>query len=42
MINFIDNLPISSALPQGVDETRVAAITAPLLSFAKRSLRKDE
>ena len=33
-----EGLPIASALPQGVDETRVAAMTAALLSLAERSI----
>ncbi len=33
-----EGLPIASALPQGVDETRIAAITAALLSLAERSV----
>ena len=32
-----EGLSIASALPQGVDETRVAAITASLLSLAEKS-----
>ncbi|KKN44410.1 hypothetical protein LCGC14_0693580 [marine sediment metagenome] len=33
-----EGLPIASALPQGVDETRIAAMTAALLSLAERSV----
>ncbi|MHA2185277.1 MAG: roadblock/LC7 domain-containing protein [Promethearchaeota archaeon] len=33
-----EGLPIASALPQGVDETKVAAMTAALLSLAERSI----
>jgi predicted regulator of Ras-like GTPase activity (Roadblock/LC7/MglB family) len=34
----IEGLPIASALPQGVDETRIAAMTTALLSLAERSV----
>jgi predicted regulator of Ras-like GTPase activity (Roadblock/LC7/MglB family) len=33
----VEGLPIASALPQGVDETRIAAMTAALLSLAERA-----
>ena len=33
-----EGLPIASALPQGIDETRIAAMTAALLSLAERSV----
>ncbi len=33
-----EGLPIASALPQGVDETRVSAMTAALLSLAERAV----
>jgi predicted regulator of Ras-like GTPase activity (Roadblock/LC7/MglB family) len=33
----VEGLPIASALPQGVDETRIAAMTAALLSLAERT-----
>jgi predicted regulator of Ras-like GTPase activity (Roadblock/LC7/MglB family) len=33
-----EGLPIASALPQGVDETRIAAMTAALLSLAERAV----
>ncbi|MFX1478041.1 MAG: roadblock/LC7 domain-containing protein [Promethearchaeota archaeon] len=34
----IEGLPIASALPQGVDETRMAAMTAALHSLANQSI----
>jgi len=34
----VEGLPIASALPQGVDETRIAAMTAALLSLAERAV----
>lgn len=37
-----EGLPIASALPQGVDETRIAAMTATLLSIAERSVIEME
>jgi predicted regulator of Ras-like GTPase activity (Roadblock/LC7/MglB family) len=37
-----EGLPIASALPQGVDETRIAAMTAALLSLAERSIIEFE
>ncbi len=37
-----EGLPIASALPQGVDETRIAAMTAALLSLAERSVIEME
>ena len=33
----VEGLPIASALPHGVDETRIAAMTAALLSLAERA-----
>ena len=33
----VEGLPIASALPQDVDETRIAAMTAALLSLAERA-----
>jgi len=33
-----EGLPIASALPQGVDETRISAMTAALLSLAERTV----
>ena len=33
-----EGLPITSALPQGVDEKEIAAMTAALLSLSKRAL----
>ena len=36
----IEGLPITSALPQGVDETRMSALLAALLSLAKYSVRE--
>ncbi len=33
-----EGLPIASALPAGIDETRIAAMTAALLSLAERSV----
>jgi len=37
-----EGLPIASALPSGVDETRIAAMTAALLSLAERSVIEME
>ena len=37
-----EGLPIASALPQGVDETRIAAMTAALLSLAERAVIEME
>jgi len=34
----IEGLPIYSSLPQGVDETRLAAMTATLLSLSKKAI----
>ncbi len=34
----VEGLPIASALPQDVDETRIAAMTAALLSLAERAV----
>ncbi|MDX1797518.1 MAG: roadblock/LC7 domain-containing protein [Candidatus Lokiarchaeia archaeon] len=42
LITTIDGLPIASVLPQGLDETRVAAMTASLLSLAKNSIKEME
>ena len=36
----VEGLPIASALPQGVDETRIAAMTAALLSLAERAIQE--
>ena len=33
-----EGLPIGSALPQGVDETRIAAMTSALLSLSERAI----
>ena len=33
-----EGLPIASALPQGVDETKIAAMTAALLSLSERAI----
>ena len=33
----VEGLPIASALPMGVDETRVAAMTAAILSLGERA-----
>ncbi len=33
-----EGLPIASALPQGVDETRIAAMTATLLSLSEKAI----
>ncbi|MBY9009025.1 MAG: roadblock/LC7 domain-containing protein [Candidatus Lokiarchaeota archaeon] len=33
-----EGLPIGSTLPKGVDETRIAAMTAALLSLAEKSI----
>jgi len=33
-----EGLPITSALPQGIDETRTAAMTATLLSLSERAI----
>ena len=33
-----EGLPIASALPQGVDETRIAAMTAALLSLSEKAI----
>jgi len=33
----VEGLPIASALPQGVDETRIAAMTAAILSLGERA-----
>lgn len=38
----VEGLPIASALPQGVDETRIAAMTAALLSLAERAVHEME
>ncbi len=38
LIVSTEGLPIASALPQGVDETRIAAMTAALLSLAEKSV----
>jgi len=36
----VEGLPIASALPQGVDETRIAAMTAAILSLAERAIHE--
>ncbi len=36
----VEGLPIASALPQGFDETRIAAMTAALLSLAERAIQE--
>lgn len=33
----VEGLPIASVLPQGVDETRIAAMTAAILSLGERA-----
>ena len=33
-----EGLPIASALPQGVDETKIAAMSAALLSLSKKAI----
>ena len=38
----VEGLPIASALPQGVDETRISAMTAALLSLAERAVHEME
>lgn len=37
-----EGLPIASALPQGRDETRIAAMTAALLSLSERAVIEME
>ncbi|MHA1477825.1 MAG: roadblock/LC7 domain-containing protein [Promethearchaeota archaeon] len=34
----VEGLPIASALPQSVDETRISAMTAALLSLSERAI----
>lgn len=36
----VEGLPIASALPQGVDETRIAAMTAAILSLGERAAQE--
>ncbi|MHA1689345.1 MAG: roadblock/LC7 domain-containing protein [Promethearchaeota archaeon] len=36
----VEGLPIASALPNDVDETRIAAMTAALLSLAERAVHE--
>ncbi len=36
----VEGLPIASALPQSIDETRIAAMTAALLSLAERAVHE--
>jgi len=36
----IEGLPIASALPQGIDETRIAAMTAAILSLGERAAQE--
>ena len=38
MIVSTEGLPIASTLPQGVDETRIAAMAAALLSLSERAI----
>jgi len=38
----VEGLPISSALPNNVDETRVAAMTAAMLSLGERAAQEFE
>lgn len=42
MIVSTEGLPIASVLPQDVDETKMAAITAPLLLLAKKAVIEME
>ena len=34
----IEGLPIASALPEGIDDTKIAAMTAALLSLGERAI----
>ncbi|MGQ4872583.1 MAG: roadblock/LC7 domain-containing protein [Promethearchaeia archaeon] len=34
----VEGLPIASALPQGIDETKIAAMTAAILSLGERAI----
>ena len=34
----VEGLPIASALPAGIDETRIAAMTAAILSLGERAI----
>ena len=36
----VEGLPIASALPQGIDETRIAAMTAAILSLGERAAQE--
>lgn len=36
----VEGLPIASALPQGIDETRIAAMTAAILSLGERAIHE--
>jgi len=38
----VEGLPIASALPQGIDETKISAMTAALLSLAERAIHEME
>ncbi len=38
----VEGLPIASALPRNVDETRVAAMTAAMLSLGERAAQEFE
>ncbi len=38
----VEGLPIASALPRNVDETRVAAMTAAMLSLGERAAQELE
>jgi predicted regulator of Ras-like GTPase activity (Roadblock/LC7/MglB family) len=42
MIVSTEGLPVVSALPRGIDETKMAAMTAAMLSLAKRSVIEME
>lgn len=36
----VEGLPIASALPQNIDETRIAAMTAAILSLGERAIHE--
>ncbi|MHA1148714.1 MAG: roadblock/LC7 domain-containing protein [Promethearchaeota archaeon] len=36
----VEGLPIASALPAGIDETRIAAMTAAILSLGERAIHE--
>jgi predicted regulator of Ras-like GTPase activity (Roadblock/LC7/MglB family) len=42
LITSSEGLPVASALPRGVDETKVAGMTAALLSLAERAVIEME